>query len=119
MTNQMILISTSKPIMTVTKKDGKIKVEYLTVDRIFQTPKKKIFFMKEKLHGYSTASSLKKLINNELSIYHFMERLTEKNRQVFINGNEFKLEPRQNFEYEKSRLPDNSIYLKDMPNEFN
>jgi len=117
MTNKLILVSTSKPIMSVSKENDRLKIEYKTIDRMYQTPKKEWFFLTEKIQGFATKSDFKALYENKLPIYQFMTQLSDKSRQLFINNKEFKSELCDNFEAHKSRLPDKSLFLNDMPNE--
>lgn len=115
--DKFVLVSTNKPIMFVSKANEPFTIQYMTIDKSYTTPKRKQFLLKEIVSGKSDIHSLKLLLQNQLSIYDFMSKLSDKTRTVLINNKEFKSESVKDFHHQKEYLPDNSIYLQDMPNE--
>lgn len=114
---KFVLASTNKPIMFVSKANERFIIQYITIDKFYTTPKHKQFLLTEIVSGKSDIESLKFLLQNQLSIYDFMSKLSDKTRTILINNKEFKSESVEDFHLQKAYLPKNTIYLQDMPNE--
>lgn len=117
------LVSTNKPIMIVKsiseedKKELTYSVEYVTKDTILISRNKKFVSIKQKILGQATPDNLERLIQNKISILAFIQTLSNKEIPIWINNKLTKPKIPQEINLDKLAkfLPDQSIYLNDMP----
>ena len=117
------LVSTNEPIMivkSISEEDTKkltYSVEYVTRNTILTSQNKKFLFIKEKILGQTTPQNLKRLIRNEISIFAFIETLSDKTMPIWINDKLTTPKSPQEINLDELAkfLPDESIYLNDMP----
>lgn len=117
------LVSTNKPIMivkSISNKDSQeptYSVEYVTRDTIITSRNEKYIFIKQKILGQATPDNLERLIQNKISILAFIQTLSDKKIPIWINNKLTKPKIPQEINLDKLAkfLPDESIYLNDMP----
>ena len=117
------LVSTNEPIMivkSISEEDTQkptYSVEYVTKNTIITSRHQKYIFIKQKILGQATPDNLKRLIQNKISIFAFIETLSNKEIPIWINNKltKPKIPQEINLDELAKFLPDKSIYLKDMP----
>ncbi|MFT9470940.1 hypothetical protein [Leuconostoc pseudomesenteroides] len=113
---EYVIVSTNKPVMAVQYsfiKDS-YKIIYMTQDKLLKKNNKSMF-VKEFIGGESTVKEIKKVLDNDISVLSFMNSLKEKKRTVKVNSKIFPVEIIDSLKKFLKFIPENDIFLKDMP----
>ncbi|MFS7393270.1 hypothetical protein AB6888_10500 [Carnobacterium maltaromaticum] len=109
-----ILIETTKPIMIIKYERSEFIIIYLTQDKLLKKNNKSLFF-KEYLAGKPKLEELLNFIENKMSVYNFLENLSEKSRIVKANSKTFPSQSTDSFSAFKKSLPNEDLCINSMP----
>ncbi|WP_317914755.1 hypothetical protein [Carnobacterium maltaromaticum] len=109
-----IVIETTKPIMLIKYERSEFVIIYLTQDKLLKKNNKSLFFQ-EYLAGKPKLEELLEFIENKVSVYNFLENLSDKSRIVKANSKVFPSQSTKSFSTFKKSLPKESISIKSMP----
>jgi len=111
-----VIVSTTKPIMGIKYaiEYDEYQIVYMTQDKLLKKDKKNLF-IKEYLGGVTKKYLISQFLSNEISVFNFLESLSEKKRVVQANSKIFPSKNIETMTYYSKYLPRDIVFLNNMP----